>query len=140
MIELVFLKNIEQIYSITELDNSHEYESFSGTTRPPYIIEIAKKKVGCLAFNWGRDLPSGHMQLAYLYVYQYKNGTGTTILTTLCRLADEHKITLFLDAIPQKQELTKLSSYKLKSWYQGFGFRPLNVEGSNYMERQPQPL
>ncbi|MDJ0885593.1 MAG: hypothetical protein QNJ48_15610 [Desulfobacterales bacterium] len=80
-----------------------------------------------------------HDNIASVHIYHFsvfnqRRGNGTKMLKILCRKADRLHVVLSLTPIPSPNgEDDSISSEKLTTWYQQFGF-----EGDTFLRRQPR--
>jgi len=136
MDEQRFVDEVQSYFLMKEKDTHHETETGLGIINP-YVIYLNNTKVGCMYLDWNENLIENHVGISYIYIYEQNIGYGTKVLSKVCRLADIYRITLFLDAVPQKPTNDSISQQVLKSWYTSFNFIHSEVRGSNDMERKP---
>lgn len=76
-------------------------------------------------------LAGRELLISEIAAYPHREGHGTSVMQTLCELADRHGVTLAILACPYGH--AKMTQGKLVNWYEGFGFR------GNYtaMKRKP---
>lgn len=133
-----FLDSVERELYNGKVDPRHRYESLAGKKTKPNIICINDIEVGCMALQRNADMINNWVHVAYIYIYTPKIGTGSIVMSRLCKLADKYRVNLFLDAVPQEKGNYSISKSKLICWYSSFNFK-LASENSNLMERVHVP-
>ncbi len=131
-----FIDDVKSFFLMTEKDFEHKDEHIH-TFDYPYFVYLDDEKVGCMYLHSDKHVIANHIHLCYLFIYSTNKGTGTEVLSKVCQLADQHRMTLFLDAVPQRPNENSIPQWKLKEWYKSFGFIQSEYSGSNDMERTP---
>ena len=77
---------------------------------------------GCRGFVQFSDCPAGHVTIHRLWAPAPGQGHGSTMLQTLCGLADRHDIHIHLKALPFGNKPYPLTRDSLVDWYRRHGF------------------
>ncbi len=112
----------------------------------PYAFDIAnrimeKHESNIYALVLGVCDVYDALHLSRLQVDKQGTGTGSAVMKLLTEYADEHSLTIVLEAVASKESM---SQDKLFLFYQGFGFRHATYEESSkrgieagFMIREP---
>jgi hypothetical protein len=80
--------------------------------------------------------PHNELRLHRLWVLKTGIGHGSLILRTVCELADQHAVEIFLKAAPFGEKPFPMSRDALAAWYRRHGF-----EGTRWnLARKPRSL
>lgn len=89
----------------------------------PFVYEnIDGVPIGLVCMAWEKGSNDNLVRVFHISSFKSGRGSGSEILTELCRVADEYEVNLTLQAEPQSNGLEVIGSSKLVSWYRKFGF------------------
>jgi len=81
--------------------------------------------------NWDKRL-----WISSLKSIEKKEGNATKVMTTICKIADKHNVTIALDPVLYGKDKNKLNYKQLVNFYKKFGFKfEEGEEGFGDMER-----
>ncbi len=138
MNEWNLIEDFRKHFSASMVDENHRHEDelLMGPFEP-LVVRIDNEPVGCVDLRKEPNTVDGYVELAYIYIYEQKQGYASVILKKLCELADLYGLEVELDAVPVTKFGETISRYKLHSLYRSFGFKNSEVRGSNMMTRYP---
>jgi len=89
----------------------------------PFVFENNKGiPIGLVCMAWEKGSSENLVRIFHISSFKSGRGNGSEILTKLCKVADDYKVNLTLQAEPQSNGLEIIEINKLVSWYQKFGF------------------
>ena len=106
---------------MTTLDD--RFDSFIGEL--PYYAPLLNTPKGDAAVYF-HVLPGSPLTIEVKYLVALERGAGRAAMEIITAAADKHRVTLTLNAVPQKKVVAgkRLSVPKLQKFYSGFGFTP----------------
>jgi hypothetical protein len=125
---------VEHMYSLYEgraavtVGVNNEYNSIH-----PFVFEDENRvPVGLIALSADSISEPTDVDVYHISVFIPGKGQGTEILSFLCRVADEFKVRLCIQAQVQFNGKQVLTNSDLVNWYHKFGF-----SGDKLMCREP---
>jgi hypothetical protein len=104
-----------------------------GLVYPFIFTRDTATPIGMVGMAWNEGAAPDEVQLYHISAFFPCRGDGSHILSILCQAADELKVNLYVQAEPQGDINTTISTPKLIQWYRRFGF-----EGKLFMTRPYQ--
>ena len=138
MNEQALIQEFREHFGASKIDEEHMHndEYLMGPFKP-LIVSILGKPVGCVDLRKQPNTVDGYVELAYIYIYEKQQGHGSAIIKKICKLADEYKLEVELDAVPISKSNDPIPQWKLHAFYREFKFKNSEVQGSNMMTRYP---